>query len=141
MMLSSVKPGMVVWGIHLHKDTVRVVDKHEHKAGHNWYEVEGKRRPVLVVSRRTKERGRIWFTVLPITSKGQDEKGHTKPGYLGIGETIEESIQSYVKLVTEDIPDNLISDDGRTCDVVKDLDPLTFSCIHKIHSKRAMGSS
>lgn len=141
MMLSSVKPGMVVWGVHLHKDTVRFIKKHEHKVGHSRYEVEGKRRPVLVISQQAKARGRVWFTVLPITSKGLDEKGNTKLGYVAIGKAIEESTQSYVDLAAEYIPDNLISNDGRSCDVVKELDPLTFSSIHKQLWTRAMGRS
>jgi len=141
MMINSVKPGMVVWGIHLHKDTVHFIKKHEHKAGHSYYEVEGKCRPVLVISQQTKARGRVWFTVLPITSKGQDEKGNTKPSCMRIGEAIEDSTQSYIELVAEYIPDNLISNDGRSCKVVKELDPLTFSNIQRIFLYRIMGKS
>jgi|688.fasta_scaffold54773_3 hypothetical protein len=138
--IESIQEGTVVFGLQLHKDTVRFLRKHSLHDGVKQYEIDAKSRPLLVINRKSKKHGKKWFTVLAITSKGLDEKGKPKAGYLPLGNSIDEAHQSFVKLASEEIPENFISDDGSTCNIVKVLDALTYQNIMKIHLNSIMKS-
>jgi hypothetical protein len=130
--LIAVKARSVVYGIHFHKDTTRIVKKHDFLPDTLCCEVEAKRRPLLVITNAKRDRGKAWFIVLPVTSKGLSENGELKPNHIRIGNCIQEDRTSYLKLFAESVPCNLLSEDGTTCDLIKELDTLDFQHIVKI---------
>jgi hypothetical protein len=139
--LTSVRAGIVVSGIHLHKDTIRFIKKHDHRDKVNEYAIEAKLRPLLVICKHSNKNGTSWYTVLPITSKGRYENGATKRDCQSIGDTIQKGRQSFVKLAPETVPDKFISNDGENCEMFTDLDPLTLQNIMRIVTFRRFGES
>lgn len=117
--------GAVAYFVDLHLDTVEMAEEHAHKERHFVFSVEGKIRRMLVLQRLSRLcRGRSWFLVLPITSKGLDERGKLKPNYKPIGKCLEPDVESYVELRPVQLPDNMLSRSGGQSAVFHPCNPL-----------------
>lgn len=137
--LASLKEGTVVYGIHLHRDTTKVLKDHRFKDAVFYCEIEAKRRPFLIVRRCAEERGKTWFLTAPITSKGLNARDQPRKDVMRIGNLIDEKKQSYLQLFVEKVPENLISDNGGNCQVLTELDPLSFQNILKTLTQNRLG--
>ena len=102
------KAGQVAYFVHLHLDTARDIGDHPVHQNERVYHVDGKARPMLVLAELKRERGRRWFKVLRITSKGLDAHGNPKIGHQLIGDCIGPEIGSFVVLELQRLPDNLL---------------------------------
>ena len=126
--------GQVARFIKLHLDTLVRKDKHPHKEGESIYTIDGKTRPMLVLERLSRERGRRWFRVLPITTKGRDEGGNRRDDVEPIDNCIEADKVSFVEMRPQWLPDNLF--DGS---IIKPCDPIVFGHVLRILSTRRLG--
>ena len=120
--------GDVARFVHLHLDTAAEECEHPYKAAVVVYRVEGKPRPMLVLHRLTRcERGRRWFLVIPITSKGRDEGGQVRSDHEPIGNCIDPNMESFVRMeVLFMLPENLLHREGGDAPAVKPCDPHAY---------------
>lgn len=127
MSIPELQPGQVAKFAYLHLDTAQHIDTHRQKGGTNIYRIEGKVRPMIVMSiRATRIRGRCWYMVAKVTSKGLCEDGSLKRGFEPIGNCIEEDTESFVQLFLECYPDNLLCYDGNHPDRCEPSDRIAF---------------
>lgn len=131
--------GQVARFVHLHLDTVRMEKCHTLKEEHASYTVEGKVRPMIVLRACPRERGRSWFLVAPLTTKGLDEDGSIKPTCLAVGSCVDPEKESFVKKneVTR-LPDNMLEEGGDTMGFMR-CDQIVFINVIKILQATAMG--
>lgn len=139
--LASIKEGSVVYGIHIHRDTTRVLKDHRFKAHVFYCEVEAKRRPFLVIKKLAEERGKIWYLIAPITSKNLDARDQPRKNLMRLGNLFDDTRESYLQLFVEKVPENLISDDGVYCDLIASIEPFAFQQITKTLVQRELGWS
>jgi len=120
--------GDVARFVHLHLDTAAEESQRSDMPAVSVYRVEGKARPMLVLHRLARcERGRSWFLVLPITSKGRDGRGHVLPDCEPIGNCIDADVESFVKMeVLFRLPENLLHREGGNAPAVKPCDPHAY---------------
>src|SRR6478609_6653752 len=131
-----IKERDVVYFVHLHLDTARRLNESARHENEKVYRVEGKPRPMLVMSRLQKRRGRDWFRVLPITSKGKDKTGKLLPDIEYIGDCLNVGRESYVKLDPRDLPENMLSvEDGKSL-VVTPCDHFAFANAIKVLERK-----
>lgn len=124
--------GQVAHFVHLHLDTARDIGDHPVHRNERVYHVDGKARPMLVLAELTRERGKRWFKVLRITSKGLDANGNPKVAHQFIGDCIGPEIGSFVVLEVQRLPDNLLhAMDGRSA-IVAPCHQLAFDQAWKI---------
>ena len=119
--------GDIVYFVQLHLNTLSKTEKHPLKQDEWVYKVEGKARPMLVWKVDANERGRQWFRVIPITTKGLREDGTSKPSHIRIGKLPGFSSESFAEVrVPQYLPDNMLDDYGGNCRRVCKLDRLAF---------------
>ena len=129
----------VAYFVALHLDTVCEFEPHPVRTGERVYKVDGKPRPMLVLQRRPeKRRGRRWFFVLPITSKGLNEKGELLPGMERIGNCLDPTRDSFVELRLRELPENMIHLSNGSPVVKTACDPLAFANALKVLQHRLM---
>jgi hypothetical protein len=130
----------VAYCVHLHLETTTFAEPHLYKADHAVYKVEGKTRPMLVLGELSKrKRGKRWFHVIPITSKGKAEDGRRKPNCYSIGQLPGCETESY--LVVDDVrllPDNMVHQHNGKPKIVHQLDRLEFMNFVKITEHHQM---
>ena len=125
--------GQVAYFVDLHLDTVRVVERNTRKEDIWWYRAEGKTRPMYVLAASPKrERGKRWFTVLSITTKGLDEKERLRDSHIHIGECICPDQDSYVDLRPQRLPENMLSRRAGESPIVSPCDRLGFDSATRI---------
>lgn len=125
--------GQVAYFVQLHLETAQEREKHPHLQRVRVYSVDGKARPMLVLTQLSKPaRGRRWFLVLPITSKGQDARGRTRTDVQRIGNCLDPERPSFVKLEPVRLPDNLLSSGCGQTPVVQPCDPQAFGNAVKV---------
>ena len=124
--------GQVAYFVHLHLDTAQDLGEHPIHNDERVYRVNGKARPMLVLAELKPERGRRWFHVLRITSKGLDEKGNPKEGHQRIGKCIAPEVDSCVVLELQRLPDNLLHPIDGGSAVVVPCDQFGFDQALKI---------
>ncbi|MEI8376250.1 MAG: hypothetical protein WCJ35_25800 [Planctomycetota bacterium] len=105
--LSFPKAEEIAEFVHLHLDTVAVNGPHPKHEGEYIYQVEGKPRPMLVLSRLDEERGQVFFLVLPITKVGY-VNGKLRKRVEPIGDCITPGVQSYVLTEPCRLPANML---------------------------------
>ena len=93
--------------IHLHLDTVEVNGPHPTHPNEYIYQVAGKPRPMLVLSRLKDERGQVLFLVLPITKQGY-VNGKLRDRVQPIGDCITAGVQSFVLTEPCRLPANML---------------------------------
>jgi len=133
----NLKPFNVVYFVDLHLDTLSLRGPHAHKAKHWCYAVDGKPRPMLILAMASRERGRQWFRVLPITSKGRAENGSVKEGMISIGAVLDGERESFVRLEPRLLPENLIHCGDFSSAVVEPRDRLGFQAAIRVIEHRA----
>ncbi|MCA9229605.1 MAG: hypothetical protein KDA57_03070 [Planctomycetales bacterium] len=71
----DIRAGSVVHFVYLHLDTAVRCDKPSHKQQHIWHKVEGKPRPVIVLSDSPRKLygDACWYLVVPLTTKRNDK--------------------------------------------------------------------
>ena len=129
--------GDVVYFVYLHLNTVDTGKpvRRSHKERTYFYEVEGKARPMLVCGDPLERNGIKWHRVCPLTTKGLDESGKTKKGYIPVGNLIHPEKVSYLCCHPELYPENLLSvKNGSKC-AVKRLDPQDMTSLMSILTK------
>lgn len=123
----------------LHLNTVKVRERHPQKKDHWLYSVEGKPRPMIVLRRLPHtERGRTRFVVLPVTKSGLDERGRVKDGYAAIGNCIDSSFNSFVKVEQQILPDNMLDSSIGDGGIIGVCDPLGFSNAIKMLQRKLL---
>ncbi len=128
------KKGEVAWFDDLDLDTVRD-QRPSRKTDIYNYTVEGKPRRMYVLAVNWK-RGKRRFRVVPITSKGKDEKGQLRDDRISIGRCITEEKDSFFRLPPEEHSEKLICRrDGRS-PVVEPCNRLAFQCAIKVLEAR-----
>ena len=128
------KEGDVAYFVKLHLDTLQMTGTHPSRPDHWLYSLEGKSRPMLVIRLLPERvRGRRWFRVLPITSKGSDGNGKQKNGVEPIGNCLDPAVLSFVELEPQVLPENMIcrKSDGQL-DRVTPCDPSSFANAVKV---------
>jgi hypothetical protein len=122
----------IAYFVDLHLDTVAILQA-DRKEKHWIYTVVGKPRPMVVMRRLPgRERGRVWFRVLRITSKGLDEQGRLLPDMQRIGRCIDPDRESFVKLEALKLPENMLSAMDGSSSVHQPCDPLSFGNAVKV---------
>ena len=117
----------VAYFVDLHLDTVEGTGPHPHCEGTWTYRSEGKPRPMFVLAAvKRRRRGRRWFTVLPITTKGRDENGEVLPNMMSIGDCIENGKASFLRLEPKCIPENMLHRTESRSPICKPCDELGF---------------
>ena len=124
--------GTVAYFVHLHLDTAKQIAKHAHREQHWVYEVEGKPRPMLILSKPRSERGQHWYRVSPLTTKGLNEQGACKPRHVRIGTLCNQDSESYVIAEVYNVPENLVHLVHGRSPVIGTIDRLAFGNILKI---------
>lgn len=124
----------VAYFVKLHLDTIVRKGDHPRNGGEAIYSVDGKPRPMLVLQRlQERERGKLWFLVLPVTSAGLDGNEKPKASVQPIGNCIDKHKDSFVEMDVQKLPDNMIVR-GSVGEVrrLAPCDPLTFMNVVKI---------
>ena len=117
----------VAYFVDLHLDTVEGTGPHPHCEGTWTYRSEGKPRPMFVLAApKQRRRGRRWFTVLPITTKGPDEHNAVGPALLRIGDCIAEGKHSFLRLEPKRMPENMLHRVENRSPICKPCDELGF---------------
>ncbi len=117
--------GDVAYFVHLHLDTAAVKGAHPRQTATWVYHVEGKPRPMLVLTcLKQCDRGRRWFLVLPITTKGYDGKGRRRSDVEPIGRCIDPDRDSFVRVEPCRLPENLLFCGNGGSAIVRSCDPL-----------------
>lgn len=110
--------------LHLNTATIKTPPNGK---GHAIFEVEGKARPVVILSDdRRDEFGARWYRVARTTTKPHDKNGNIKRGYKRIGTCVDPERVSYLFCYPEWYPANLVKNR------VRQLNLLEFCCILKI---------
>ena len=134
--------GQVAYFVDLHLDTVREDNPHPHCQGTWVYYAEGMPRPMYVLAAPKKsERGRRWFVVLPITTKGPDERGATRRNLLHIGECIDPGKDSFLRLEPKRMPENMLHPMNGRSPVCGPCDERGFQNVVKLVAHWAMGGT
>lgn len=131
--------GKVAYFIKLHLDTIKCSGSSNLRSDHMTYVVEGKERPMYIVSRNpVTRRGRAWMKVLPITSKGPSDKRALGDELIAMGRCIESGCESFISLVMLELPDNMLARTNGKARVVEPCDPLGFGSAIKLLNFRLM---
>ena len=123
--------------LHLHLDTVRLINNYPNQEGHWICEVEGKYRPMLIW-RKLRQIGGDKYLVFPLTSLGLDKHNRSIEGRYRIGRLPNLDRVSYVKAETHSLPSNLL--DTKLPCVLSTLDPVTFGSVMKIMERTLLQS-
>ena len=128
------RAGQVAYFVHLHLDTAR--DDGAHPVLHNErvYRVDGKARPMLVLTELKPERGRRWLLAVPITSKGIDAKGNLKPDHIRMDRCLSADMESFAMLPPQRLPDNLLCGTA-----MRAADPFAFQNAVKVIERMKLG--
>lgn len=122
----SLHPGDIVYFSYLHVHTASKVEKHPHKENTSYFRLEGKPRPMLIVSEKTlSEQGKTWYRVAKLTTKPLDARDRPKAGYKSLGACVRPDRVSYVFLCPEWYPENLLESERE----IAQLDPLEFGAL------------
>ena len=133
----NLNPGDVAYYIRLHLDTLRYLGDHPENRDDRMYEVAGKARPMIVIKVISTDRsGRSKYQTVSLTSKGRDWNGDLRPGFVRLGDLLQNGTESFVKLSVDETPDNLIQPPGK----LKALDQLSFNAIISILQKTMISS-
>lgn len=133
--------GDVAYFVKLHLDTVECTGPHSTRTDHCCYRVDGKARPMIVIRRiERRRRGRTWFVVLELTTKGLSENGEVMDGYMSIGRAVDRDRDSFVGLKPDELPENMLSfKDGRAA--VGRMDQLVQEHIFNVLERRIRSHS
>jgi hypothetical protein len=117
----------IAYFVHLHLNTIKSTTEPSHREGHCCYRVEGKPRPMLVLTVLPEERGCRWFRVLAITSKGKDVQGKLKRGFIPIGKLRDHDCVSYITVDdNRKLPENMVHRANRRSPIIDSMDRLGF---------------
>lgn len=103
--------GEIVYFVKPHLDTLELSGAHETRGDVQIFTLEGKARPMLILRLLPEsDRGRRWFLVLPITSKGLNQDGKCKQNMEPIGRCLDPAKDSFVEIDgLAKLPENMIS--------------------------------
>ena len=131
----------IAYFVHLHLDTIELASEPSYREGHCIYRVEGKPRPMLVLTVLPDQRGCRWFRVLPITSKGKDANGQLKRGCVPIGKLPDHDCVSYITVDdSRKLPANMVDRANRRSPTVLSIDRLAFDNILTTVARLAMSA-
>ncbi len=129
----------IAYFVHLHLDTTEPSSDRSHKQDHFVYCVEGKPRPMLVLRVLPDHRGRRWFRVLPITSKGKDANERLKNGVFFVGKLPGNERDSYI--TADDLrklPENMVHRAKDRSPIIHSMDRLEFDNVVRIAASLSM---
>jgi len=132
----------VAYFVELHLGTVIPNGQRPSPDGTRIYLSEGKPRPMFVLAAPEKrEWGRRWFAVLPITTKGHDERGKVRSKMLLIGDCIVAGKESFLRLEPKRLPENMLHAPDNRSPICIPCDQLAFRNVIKLVDHWARGGT